>query len=76
MDRQERKEEREFGCSIVNFSCSEILKFILKSVRHGIGVTVADHPRHEAGHCVLGAARRLFFQVVAFILLALSSLLF
>lgn|GEM_PF-4317933 len=39
MDRQERMEEQEFGFSIMNFSCSEILKFILKSVRHGIGVT-------------------------------------
>ena len=29
MDGQERKEEQEFGFSIVNFSCSEILKFIL-----------------------------------------------
>lgn len=30
MDRQERKEEREFGSSIMNFSCNEILKFISK----------------------------------------------
>lgn len=56
MDRQERKVEREFGFSIMNFSCNEIFKFISKSVNHGIGVT--------------------FFQVVAFILLALNSLLF
>ncbi|CAM3051240.1 hypothetical protein PATA110615_14665 [Paenibacillus taichungensis] len=30
MDRQERKVEREFGFSIMNFSCNEILKFISK----------------------------------------------
>lgn len=30
MARQERKVEREFGFSIMNFSCNEILKFISK----------------------------------------------
>lgn len=30
MDRQECKVEREFGFSIMNFSCNEILKFISK----------------------------------------------
>lgn len=39
MDRQERKVEREFGFSIMNFSCNEIFKFISKSDRYGIGVT-------------------------------------
>lgn len=39
MDRQEHKEEREFGFSIMNFSRNEILKIISKRVRHGIGVT-------------------------------------
>lgn len=55
MDRQARMEEREFGFSIMNFSCSEILKFILKSVRHGIGVTFFSgcclHFYRPSTHC-------------------------
>jgi hypothetical protein len=30
MERQERKVEREFGLSIMNFSCNEILKNYFK----------------------------------------------